>query len=636
MTSLVASTTRTTVATQTAPAAETPPSTLRLLTCGSVDDGKSTLIGRLLHDTSLLMDDQLAALARDSARHGTNGDDLDFALLVDGLQDEREQGITIDVAYRFFATPRRRFIVADTPGHAQYTRNMATGASTADVAIVLVDARKGILTQTRRHAFIVSLLGIRHVVLAVNKIDTVQFSEERFKIIAEAFLAAVQPLGFASVMAIPLSARHGDNIATSSDRTPWYRGASLLGYLEDLDATRHESARPFRFPVQIVNHPTSDFRGYSGTVATGFVRPGDRVIVASTKDVAIVERIITMDGDRDVAGPDDAVTLVLDRQTDISRGEVLGAADAPPVMTDSVVANMVWLAETPLLQGRGYLFKIGTRWCPGTVTRIRYRVDPDSYEQTPADQLDLNDIGQVAISLGGRVAVESYADSRDLGGFIVVDRQTNATAGVGMIEQAGENARDVTWHATAIDKRARAAMKGQRPAILWFTGLSGSGKSTIANMVERKLYSLGRHTFILDGDNVRHGLNRDLGFSEADRVENIRRAAETSKLMAEAGLIVLVCFISPYRADRDAARELFEPGEFLEVFIDTPVEECRRRDPKGLYKRADAGLLKNFTGVDAPYESPTQPELRLRTTEAAPDALAAEVVQFLERTGVLL
>jgi bifunctional enzyme CysN/CysC len=636
MTSLAASAAQISAVAHNTLAPEPPSSTLRLLTCGSVDDGKSTLIGRLLNDTGLVPDDQLSTLANDSIRHGTNGSELDFALLVDGLEDEREQGITIDVAYRFFATPRRRFIVADTPGHAQYTRNMATGASTADVAILLVDARKGILTQTRRHAFIVSLLGIRHVVLAVNKIDTVQFSEARFRTNAEAFHEIAQSLGFASVTAIPLSARHGDNIATPSDRTPWYRGAPLLSYLENLDATRHEIARPFRMPVQIVNHPTSDFRGYSGTIASGFVHPGDRVIVASTRDVAVVDRIVTIDGDREVAGPGDAVTLVLDRQTDISRGEVLGAADAPPVMTDSLVANMVWLAETPLLQGRGYLFKIGTRWCPGTVTRIRHRVDPDSYEQIAAEQLDLNDIGQVAISLAGRVAVESYADSRDLGGFIVVDRQTNATAGVGMIEQADENARDVIWHATAVDKRARAAMKGQRPAVVWFTGLSGSGQSTIANMVERRLYALGRHTFILDGDNVRHGLNRDLGFSEADRVENIRRAAETAKLMAEAGLIVLVCFISPYRADRDAARELFAPGEFLEVFIDTPVDECRRRDPKGLYKRADAGLLKNFTGVDAPYEAPDQPELRLRTTEAAPETLAGDVVGFLERAGVLL
>jgi bifunctional enzyme CysN/CysC len=610
--------------------------TLRLLTCGSVDDGKSTLIGRILHDAALILDDQMATLAHDSARHGTTGDNLDFALLVDGLQDEREQGITIDVAYRFFATPKRRFIVADTPGHAQYTRNMATGAAAADVAIMLVDARKGVLTQTRRHSFIVALLGIRHVVLAVNKIDAVAFSEARFAAIVDAYREAVKELGFASVTAIPISARDGDNVATVSARTPWYRGPALLGHLETFDAAGPEIARPFRLPVQYVNRPTSDFRGYAGTVATGFVRPGDQVMVASTRDTATVARIVAMDGDRDVAGPGDAITLVLDRETDISRGEVLGAADAPPTMTDSVVAKLVWLSETPLLQGRGYLFKIGTRWTPGTVARIRHRIDPDSFEQLPADTLDLNDIAEVAISFGGRVAVESFRDSRDLGGFIVVDRQTNATVGVGMVEQADAHARDVVWHTSSLDRQARAALKGQRPAVVWFTGLSGSGKSTIANIVEHRLHAQGRHTFILDGDNVRHGLCRDLGFSEADRIENVRRAAETAKLMAEAGLIVLVCFISPYQADRDAARELFAPGDFLEVFVDTPVDECRRRDPKGLYKRADAGLIRNFTGVDAPYEPPSAPDIRLLTTEAEPEALAEQVVGFLARAGFLL
>ena len=613
-----------------------PAGTLRLLTCGSVDDGKSTLIGRLLHDAQLILDDQLATLARDSARHGTAGDDLDFALLVDGLQDEREQGITIDVAYRYFATPKRRFIVADTPGHAQYTRNMATGASSADVAIVLVDARKGVVTQTRRHSFIAALLGIRHVVLAVNKIDAVQFSEARFTSIAASYRGAVEAIGFGGITAIPISARYGDNVTAPSARTPWYHGAPLLQHLETLDATGPEIARPFRLPVQYVTRPDSKFRGYAGTVATGFARPGDRLLVASTNASVQIDRIVTMDGDLDVCGPGDAVTLVLDSETDISRGEVLGAADAPPTMTDSVVAKLVWLAEAPLLQGRGYLFKLGTAWMPGTVARIRYRVDPDSFEQLPAEQLDMNDIAEVAVSFGGRVAVESYRDSRDLGGFIVVDRQSNATVGVGMIEEADAYARDVVWHTSSLDRAARAALKGQRPAVVWFTGLSGSGKSTIANVVERRLHAQGRHTFILDGDNVRHGLNRDLGFTEADRVENVRRAAETAKLMAEAGLIVLVCFISPYQADRDAARELFDRGDFLEVFVDTPVEECRRRDPKGLYKRADAGLIRNFTGVDAPYEAPARPDLRLATTEAPAEALAGQVVRFLKDAGVLL
>jgi bifunctional enzyme CysN/CysC len=609
---------------------------LRFLTCGSVDDGKSTLIGRLLYDTKLIFDDTLATLERDSAKHGTTGADIDFALLVDGLEAEREQGITIDVAYRFFTTERRRFIVADTPGHEQYTRNMATGASNADLAVVLVDARQGVLTQTRRHSFIASLLGIRHVVLAVNKIDLVGFSEARFNQIRDDYAAAVRDLGFKTLTAIPMSARFGDNVIAPSARTPWYEGPSLLAHLETIDVDADDAERPFRLPVQWVNRPDLDFRGYAGTIASGVIRPGDRVTVAASGRTSTVARIVTMDGDLDEAGAGSAVTITLADQIDISRGDVLSAPDAPVAVTDKFDAHVVWLSEHTLFPGRSYVIKLGTRSVSGSITRIRHRVDINSFEHVPAETLGVNDVAAVSVSLTAPIAVERFADVPELGGFIVIDRLTNATVGVGMVESAVQASTNIVWHDLAVDRAARAAMKGQQPAAIWFTGLSGAGKSTVANLVDRKLHALSRHTFILDGDNVRHGLNRDLGFSEADRVENIRRAAEAARLMVDAGLIVLVSFISPYRSDREAARERFEPGEFLEAFVDTPVDECRRRDPKGLYARADKGLIRNFTGVSAPYEAPEHPELHLRTDQATAEELADRVIDELRRRAIIV
>ncbi len=632
----------TTLATQAAPAPleaflarQEQIGLLRFLTCGSVDDGKSTLIGRLLYDTKLIFDDQLATLKRDSVKHGTAGEHIDFALLVDGLEAEREQGITIDVAYRFFTTDKRRFIVADTPGHEQYTRNMATGASNAELAVVLVDARQGVLTQTRRHSFIASLLGIRHVVLAVNKIDLVDFSEERFNEIRDDYMQAVAGLGFRSLMAIPLSARFGDNVIARSANTPWYTGPSLLGHLETVDVEGEAAVRPFRMAVQWVNRPNLDFRGYAGTIAAGTIKPGDRVTVAASGRNSTVARIVTMDGDLERAGAGSAVTLTLAEQIDISRGDVLAAPGAPMPVADKFEAHVVWLSEHALFPGRSYIFKLGTRSISGSITRIRHRVDVNTFAQVAADRLGVNDVAVVGVSLSAPMAMERFADNRELGGFIVIDRLTNATVGVGMIDTITHGSTNIVWHDMAVDKEARAELKGQRPVALWFTGLSGAGKSTIANLVDRKLYALGRHSYILDGDNVRHGLNRDLGFSEADRVENIRRAAEAGRLMVDAGLIVIISFISPYRSDRDAARERFAAGEFIEVFIDTPVDECRRRDPKGLYARADAGQIRNFTGVSAPYEAPADPELRLATTEADADALADRVIEELRQRGMI-
>jgi len=609
---------------------------LRFLTCGSVDDGKSTLIGRLLYDTKLIFDDTLATLERDSAKHGTTGADIDFALLVDGLEAEREQGITIDVAYRFFTTERRRFIVADTPGHEQYTRNMATGASNAELAVVLVDARQGVLTQTRRHSFIASLLGIRHVVLAINKIDLVGFSEARFNQIRDDYAAAVRDLGFKTLAAIPMSARFGDNVIAPSARTPWYEGPSLLAHLETIDVDADDAEKPFRLPVQWVNRPDLDFRGYAGTIASGVIRPGDRVTVAASGRTSTVARIVTMDGDLHEAGAGSAVTITLADQIDISRGDVLAAPDAPVAVTDKFDAHVVWLSEHTLFPGRSYVIKLGTRSVSGSITRIRHRIDINSFEHVPAETLGVNDVAAVSVSLTAPIAVERFADVPELGGFIVIDRLTNATVGVGMVDSAVQASTNIVWHDLAVDRAARAAMKGQQPAAIWFTGLSGAGKSTVANLVDRKLHALGRHTFILDGDNVRHGLNRDLGFSEADRVENIRRAAEAARLMVDAGLIVLVSFISPYRSDREAARERFEPGEFLEAFVDTPVDECRRRDPKGLYARADKGLIRNFTGVSAPYEAPEHPELHLRTDQASAEELADRVIDELRRRAIIV
>ncbi len=613
------------------PIAETI-TTLRFLTCGSVDDGKSTLIGRLLHESGFILDDQRATLERDSARHGTTGDDIDYALLVDGLEAERTQGITIDVAYRYFATARRRFVVADTPGHAQYTRNMATGAANAELAVLLVDARQGILTQTRRHAFLVSLMGIRHVVLAVNKMDLVEFDAGVFAEISMAFADAVEGLGFVDITAIPISARYGDNVTTGSANTPWYSGPSLLDHLESVTIVPSGSAS-FRMPVQWVNRANAAFRGYAGTIASGRIAPGDSAGPARSPGLqARIARIVTMDGDLPHAVAGDAVTLEMDQPIDLSRGDVLQSGE-PVTVSDRFDADIVWLNEAPLFPGRGYLVKLGTATVAGSITRIRHRIDIESFEHVPADTLAINDVGRVTVALGAPLAIECYAENRDLGGFVLVDRRSNATVAVGMVRSIASSAGGVVWQAIEVDKKARAAVKDQRPAAVWFTGLSGAGKSTIANLVERRLHALGRHTALLDGDNVRHGLNRDLGFSEADRVENIRRAAEAARLMVEAGLIVLVSFISPYRSDRDTARALFDAGEFIEVFVDTPVDECRRRDPKGLYKRADAGEIRNFTGVTAPYEAPDSPELRLQTEAASAEQLADRVVQELAARG---
>jgi bifunctional enzyme CysN/CysC len=611
-----------------------PDSLLRVLACGSVDDGKSTLIGRLLFECGTIPDDVMAALERDSKRFGTVAGGTDYALLVDGLSAERDQGITIDVAYRYFETPRRRFILADAPGHEQYTRNMVTGASASDVAILLVDARKGLLVQTRRHAAIASLLGIRQVVLAVNKMDLVGFDQAVFGKIVTDFYALLGKLGPLVVTAIPVVARDGDNVIAPSTRMPWYSGTTLLTALEGAEPTSHVAERAFRMPVQLVARPDHTFRGYAGTVATGTISPGATVVNAMSGTEAAVSRIVTMDGDQAEAVPGQAVTLVLDREIDVSRGDVLAAPPAP-ALADQVTAWVVWMDETPLFRGRAYLFMLGTRTVVATITEITSRLDVDTLTEVPVRELALNEIGSVTISLAERVPCERYAVSRDLGGFILIDRLARNTVGAGMVTDLRAGASNIHWHHLDVDKDARSGMKHQKPAVLWFTGLSGAGKSTIANLVEKYLHAQGRHTMSLDGDNVRHGLNRDLGFSEADRVENIRRVAEVSKLFVEAGLIVLVSFISPYRAERMLARDCVTEGEFLEIFVDTPVDECRRRDPKGLYRRADAGQIVNFTGVDAPYESPLDPEIRLPTLDAPPEALAEQVVAELRRRGIV-
>jgi bifunctional enzyme CysN/CysC len=611
-----------------------PDSLLRVLACGSVDDGKSTLIGRLLFECGTIPDDVMTVLERDSRRFGTVDGGIDYALLVDGLAAERDQGITIDVAYRFFETPRRRFILADAPGHEQYTRNMVTGASASDLAVLLVDARKGLLAQTRRHAAIASLLGIRQLVLAVNKMDLIGFDQAVFDRIVTDFYGLLGKLGPLQVTAIPVCARDGDNVTSASARMPWYSGTTLLTALEGAEPTSHVAERAFRMPVQLVARPDHAFRGYAGSVATGVIRPGAAVMNAISGTKAKVARIVTMDGDLPRAAPGDAVTLVLDREIDVSRGDVLAAAPAPP-LADQVTAWVVWMDETPLFRGRAYLFMLGARTVVGTITDITNRLDVNTLSEEPVRELGLNEIGRVTISLAERVACERYAFSRDLGGFILIDRLTRNTVGAGMITDLRAGASDIYWHRLDVDKAARAGLMGQKPAVLWFTGLSASGKSTIANLVEKRLHAQGRHTMSLDGDNVRHGLNRDLGFSEADRVENIRRVAEVSRLFVDAGLIVLVSFISPYRAERMLARDCVAQNEFLEIFVDTPVEECRRRDPKGLYARADAGQLRNFTGVDAPYEQPLDPELRLPTLDAPPEVLAERVVDELRRRGII-
>ena len=614
---------------------------LRFITCGSVDDGKSTLIGRLLYDTKLIAEDQLAGLERDSRRYGTTGEDIDLALLVDGLEAEREQGITIDVAYRFFATDRAKFIVADTPGHEEYTRNMVTGASTADVAIILIDARKGVLVQTRRHAFIASLLGIRHVVLAVNKMDLIGNDRASFEAIVADFREHATMLDFETITPIPLSARWGDNVIGPSGATPWYAGPSLLDHLENeaervgREGAAKADAAPFRMPVQWVNRPNLDYRGFSGTIASGTVRPGDRLVVTGSGRASTVREITTMDGNLDAAGSGRAVTIRLADEIDASRGDVLATADDRPEVSDQFQAHIVWMDENELLPGRPYALKIGTRTVTAQVTEIKHQVDVNTHDHLAAKTLGLNGVGVVNLSLSEPIAFEPYGVNHTLGGFIIIDRLTNRTVAAGMIDFALRRATNVHWQSLDVDKAMRASLKSQKPAVLWFTGLSGAGKSTVANLVDKRLIAMGRHTTLLDGDNVRHGLNRDLGFTDADRVENIRRVAETAKLMVDAGLIVLASFISPFRAERRLARDLLEEGEFFEVHVDVPLRVAESRDPKGLYKRARAGEIANFTGIDSPYEPPENAELTLNSAEASPEELAERVVEALRERGYL-
>ncbi|WP_284757525.1 sulfate adenylyltransferase subunit CysN [Agrobacterium sp. fls2-241-TYG-188a] len=605
-------------------------SLLRVLTCGSVDDGKSTLIGRLLYDSKQIFEDQLVALRSDSARHGTAGEHLDFALLVDGLQAEREQGITIDVAYRFFATERRKFIVADTPGHEEYTRNMATGASTADLAIVLVDARHGILPQTRRHSFIVSLLGVRHIVLAVNKIDMVGFEQARYETIVADYRSFVAKLGFETVVAIPLSARFGDNIIAPSPNTPWYSGAPLLRFLEEVGThDQAAEAQPFRFPVQYVTRPNLDFRGFSGEVAAGSVCPGDPVMIAKSGRTSKVREIVTMDGPIGIAQAGQPVTVVLDDQVDVSRGDILCKPGERPQVSDQIQAHVIWFDSAPMIPGRSYVLRTECDEVAASISSLRYSVDINTLSHMPARTLAMNEIGVCNISLQAPIAFDPYRQNRTTGNFILIDRFTNSTVGSGMIDFALHRSDNIKWQAIDVSKASRASQKGQAPRVIWFTGLSGSGKSTIANCLERRLQAEGFHTMLLDGDNVRHGLNRDLGFTDADRVENIRRIAEVAKLMTEAGLIVIVSFISPFRSERQMARQLMAKNEFIEVFVDTPLEECIRRDPKGLYKRALAGEIRNFTGLDSIYEPPEEPEIQLKTATAKPEDLADQIASYI-------
>jgi bifunctional enzyme CysN/CysC len=603
-------------------------SLLRFLTCGSVDDGKSTLIGRLLFDSNLICDDHLMAVERDSRKYGTLGADIDLALLTDGLEAEREQGITIDVAYRFFKTRRRAFIVADTPGHEQYTRNMATGASTADVAVVLVDARKGVLVQTRRHSYICSLLGVRKVVLAVNKIDLVDFSAERFRQIVEDYTGFANALNFQSVTAIPISARHGDNVTRPSERTPWYEGPALLELIETIDVEDAAGMKPLRFPVQWINRPNPDFRGVAGTVASGTVTVGDPVVAACSGQQTQVKRIVSFDGDRQSAATGEAVTLELADEIDVARGEVLASPQDRPEVADQFAAHLLWMSGEPLLPGRSYLLRIGTRTLLARVTTLKHKFDINTLEHRPGRTLELNEIAFCNLSTSAPVAFDPYVDNRRTGAFVLIDRFTHATAGAGMISFGLRRAANIHRQVHLVGKAARAALMHQTPCVLWFTGLSGSGKSTIANHVEKLLHERGVHTTMLDGDNVRHGLNRDLGFTDADRVENIRRVGEVTKLLVDSGLVVLSCFISPFRAERLMVREMLGEKEFIEIFVDAPLEACIRRDPKGLYAKAKAGRIKNFTGIDSPYEAPEAPEIHIPADREAPDEAAARIVDW--------
>ena len=603
-------------------------SLLRFITCGSVDDGKSTLIGRLLYDSKMIFEDQLVALEADSKRVGTQGQEIDFALLVDGLAAEREQGITIDVAYRFFVTEKRKFIVADTPGHEQYTRNMVTGASTADLAIILIDARKGVLTQTRRHSYLAHLIGIRNIVLAVNKMDLVGYDVLRYDHIVEDYRCFARDLGIANFTAIPISGFKGDNITTLSTNTPWYKGPSLIEHLEnvELDVTS-DQFKPFRLPVQWVNRPHLDFRGFSGQIASGAIRKGDAIRILPSGKSSTVSRIVTFDGDLDEAVAGQSVTLCFADEIDCSRGDVISAADAPPEAADQFEANLVWMADDAMIPGRAYWLKLGTQLVSATVQPPKYQVNVNSMEHLAAKTLELNAIGVAEITTDRAIVFEAYGDNHQLGGFILIDKITNATVAAGMLNFALRRSQNVHWQAVDITREAHARQKGQTAKLLWFTGLSGSGKSTIANLVEKKLHALGRHSFLLDGDNVRHGLNKDLGFTDTDRIENIRRVGEVAKLMTDAGLIVLTAFISPFRAERELVRGMLPEGEFLEIFIDTPLEEAERRDVKGLYKKARSGALKNFTGIDSPYEAPEQPDICIDTASMSPEDAAEMIVE---------
>ena len=610
-------------------------SLLRFITCGSVDDGKSTLIGRLLYEAHLVFEDHLASLEADSAKVGTQGAELDFALLLDGLSAEREQGITIDVAYRFFSTERRKFIVADTPGHEQYTRNMVTGASTADVAVILIDARKGVLTQTRRHSFLVSLLGIKRVIVAINKMDLVEYSSEVYRAIEEEYRDFAGRIGLADVTFIPLSALKGDNVVDPSQHMHWYHGPTLLGYLETVVVDDDDITAPFRMPVQWVNRPHLDFRGFSGRVVSGVVRPGDPIRVLPAGTTSAVARIVTLDGDLDEAVAGQSVTITLVDEIDASRGDLLCAADSPAEVSDQFEAHIVWMHEDEMLPGRSYLMKIGSRTVGVTLAQPKHRIDVNNLDQLAAATLQMNEIGVCNLSLDRPIPFDPYDQNRETGGFIIIDRLTQNTVGAGLLHFALRRSHNIHWQKVQVDKQARLELNSHRPGVVWFTGLSGSGKSTIADIVEAKLHLLGVRTYLLDGDNVRHGLNRDLGFTDADRVENIRRIAEVTRLMVDAGLVVLVSFISPFRAERELARSRVDDGEFIEVHVDTPLEVAEGRDPKGLYAKARAGELANFTGIDSPYEPPEQPEVRIDTTSMTAEQAADEIIAALRSHAII-
>jgi len=611
-------------------------SLLRFITCGSVDDGKSTVIGRLLYESKMLFEDQLAAIANDSKKWGTQGGDIDFALLVDGLAAEREQGITIDVAYRFFSTDKRKFIVADTPGHEQYTRNMITGASTADVAVVLIDARKGVLTQTRRHSYLVSLIGVRKVVLAINKMDLVDYSEKVFNQINEEYLEFAKQIGLNDVTSIPLSGLKGDNMLVASEKTPWYHGPTLMGFLEtcEVDESRLQK-EAFRMPVQWVNRPNLDFRGFCGVITAGMIKPGDRIRAQPSGRESKVARIVTLNGDLPLAVAGQSITLTLEDEIDISRGDVISGVDSPAEVADQFEAALVWMHDEPMMPGRSFLMKVGTQTVTASITEPKYKVNVNTMEHLAAKQLGLNEIGVVNLALDRPIAFDPYTVNRDTGGFILINRLTNNTVGAGMLHFALRRSHNIHMQHVDVDKVARSKAKGQRPGVLWFTGLSGAGKSTIANLVEKKLHAMGRHTYLLDGDNIRHGLNKDLGFTEADRVENIRRVSEVARLMVDSGLLVLTAFISPFRSERAMARGLLGAGEFVEIHVDTPLNVAEDRDVKGLYKKARRGEIANFTGISSPYEAPESPELRLDTTSVNAEQAADQVIARIRELGMI-